>query len=120
MLCDPEEVVLVEEMLGYLSDLYDIAFGVHRHDDPKNVVSTVAYHDPEGLFDQDVYGKKVKMYVEHGVSKVHSFKSFMELTTYETRVLLETLSKLNKAEARKPSKMKQMGKELDAILKDNE
>ena len=113
-------MIAPEYRLGWLSDLYDIAFGVHNHDNPDNVISTVAYHDPEGLYDQDVYGKKLKMYIDYGVSKVYSFKSFMELTTYQTRVLLTTLMEIDKKEARKPSQMKKMGKEIDAIMRNED
>ena len=119
-LCDEVETIPYEDRLGWLSDLYDIAFGIHNHTDPDNVISTVAYHDPEGLFDQDLYGKKLKMYLDLGVNKIYSFQAFMQLTTYETRVLLTQLKKVNEKEARKPSEIKKMGAEIDAIIRNGD
>ena len=92
-------MVPVNERLGFLSDLYDIAFGICNHDDERNVISTVAYHAPEGLFDQEAYGKKLEVYISQDVQRVYTFEQYMNLTTYQTRVLHKVLSNISKETA---------------------
>ena len=78
----------------------------------------MAYHAPEGLFDQEAYGKKIEVYISQDIQRVYTFQEYMNLTTYQTKVLHKTLSDMSKQSAEAPNKAERANVEaLKAIEK---
>lgn len=96
-----------------------MAFGIHYHDDPSNVISTVAYHDPEGLYDQDLFSKRIEMYLDYDLKRLYTFKEFTELSSYSTRVLLNTLNKVSDRQTKQKSDTLKKKAELEKLISES-
>lgn len=89
-----------------LSELYEIKYGIFRHDVIKNrPLASVAFHDAEEVIRDSLLENRMKQYNDKSIYDVFkiSFLEFMELPTHIIEMLYHVANQINSSKQKQLS-----------------